>query len=295
MKGRLVNVKDADAHLTVICPRSGLCGEMKHRIFDEKVVDVWHDRYFLGEEELDEDVPEDEENSSAGPSNDASSSAPTKKRKRRAAFDMVLTAIDDSELSRRICYMCRERRIPVNVADVPPECDFYFGSLIRRGPLQIMVSTGGQGPRIAAQTRQILERAIPLETGPAILKVGQLRAMLRKIAPDQKQGARRMRWMIDVCDSWTLDQLAEMDEADMHKILAGWEAGRAPSYREVKGTNVLGVKVKLPKKEKVYKNLFGVCPVVHLCSPWLTGILGTAAGAAAATAFFMLKSARTSP
>ena len=53
LTGRLVNVKDADAHLTVICPTSGLCGEMKHRIFNEKIVDVYHDRLFSGEEDLD--------------------------------------------------------------------------------------------------------------------------------------------------------------------------------------------------------------------------------------------------
>lgn len=177
--GRLVNVKDADAHLTVISPRSGLSGEMKHRIYTEKVVDVYHDRSFGGEEDL----------------YDAEGKL----------YDMVLTAIDDSDLSRSICVMARKLRIPVNVADVPPECDFYFGSLIRRGPLQVMVSTGGKGPKIANQVRMLVERSLPENVGEAISRVGVLRGKLRERVPEQKESGRRMRWMIDVCERWSCE------------------------------------------------------------------------------------------
>lgn len=177
--GRLVNVKDADAHLTVISPRSGLSAEMKHRIDVEGIVDVYHDRSFGGEEDLYD--PEGK------------------------LYDMVLTAIDDSDLSRSICEMARRLRIPVNVADVPPECDFYFGSLIRRGPLQVMVSTGGKGPKIANQVRVLVEKSLPENVGDAIAKVGELRAKLRQRAPEQKKSGKRMKWMIDVCEKWTCE------------------------------------------------------------------------------------------
>jgi precorrin-2 dehydrogenase / sirohydrochlorin ferrochelatase len=275
LTGRLVNVKDADAHLTVICPTSGLCGEMKHRIFNEKIVDVYHDRLFSGEEDLDEVIGDD--SSSSG------------QRKKKPAFDMVLTAIDDADLSRQICEMCRERRIPVNVADVPPECDFYFGSLIRRGPLQVMVSTGGKGPKIASQTRQVIERAIPENIGDAIERVGILRGMLRKVAPDQKQSPRRMKWMISVCENWSLDQLSEMNDNDMKQILAGWEKGTVPTYAQVRG-RALPLGLTIPTSKQIKKDLFGVCPVVGFVSPWLSGILGLTAGAAAASAVFLLRS-----
>ena len=60
--------------------------------------------------------------------------------------DICLTALDVHEESLRIGQLCRERCIPVNVADVPPLCDFYFMSQHRDGPLQLAVSTNGQGP-----------------------------------------------------------------------------------------------------------------------------------------------------
>ncbi|KDN46475.1 siroheme synthase middle domains-like protein [Tilletiaria anomala UBC 951] len=264
--GRLVNVKDADAHLTVICPSSGLCGEMKHRIYTENVVDVYHDRLFGGASEL--DAPED-----------------------GRRFDMVLTAIDDAELSRSICHMARARKIPVNVADVPPECDFYFGSLIRRGPLQVMVSTGGKGPKIASQTRRVIERALPENIDNAIERVGKLRAKLREVAPEQKQGPKRMRWMIDVCEKWSLDQLSDMTDDDMEEILKGWKKGTVPTYRQVRGIKWKIIPfIALPTAKQINKSLFGTCPVVGAISPWLSGVLGATAGAAVASAFFVLRS-----
>lgn len=251
--GRLVNVLDADAILDVMCPSSGLCAEMRYRIETEKVVSNYIDDMY------DETHPEILDK-----------------------YDMVLTAIDDIELSKKICYSCRDKRIPVNVADVPPECDFYFGSLIRNGPLQVMVSTGGQGPKIASQTRQKIQAAIPANVGQAISNVGKLRAMLRKRAPSAEIGARRMRWMIEVCEKWNLDEICTMTEGDMKKVLDGWESGYVPSYQEVKG----GWKW-LPSDVRVKKALFGTCPVVGYPSPYLTGLAGVMLGAAVSSAVFL--------
>lgn len=128
-------------------------------------------------------------------------------------YAMILTAIDDAGKSRQVCEWSRARRIPVNVADVPPECDFYFGSMIRRGPLQVMVSTGGCGPRLARKLRQRIEDAIPPRAGQAIMRVGVLRAKLREHAPQHELSPARMAWMTQVCESKSLDELADLDDA----------------------------------------------------------------------------------
>ncbi|PWZ02561.1 siroheme synthase middle domains-like protein [Testicularia cyperi] len=258
--GRLVNVLDADAVLDVLCPSSGLCDEMRYRIYTEKVVANYLDQEFDMEQVSLLD-----------------------------GYDMVLTAIDDIELSKKICYACRDRRIPVNVADVPPECDFYFGSLIRNGPLQVMVSTGGQGPKIASQTRQKIQAAIPKNVGLAITNVGKLRAMLRKRAPQPEIGARRMRWMINVCETWNLDEICTMTESDMKHILDGWESGYVPTYKQVKG----GIPF-LPSDIRIKKALFGTCPVVGYPSPYLTGLTGLLAGFAISSAIFLARGVQRS-
>lgn len=250
--GRLINVKDADAHLTVLCPQGGLCAEMRFRIEDEKSVDVYLDKSYEGEQDIE-------------------------------GYDMVLTAIDDAETSRTICQVARKLRIPVNVADVPPECDFYFGSLIRRGPLQVMVSTGGKGPRLAANIRALIEEALPNDIGKAIENVGVLRSKLRRKAPEPQQGAKRMRWMIGVCDKWSTDDLATLSEEDMTAILQGWdENGKVYTPRQVRGISWN------PWQSIVHarKSLFQQFPLAETISPWAGGM---ALGAATTLAIFSLR------
>lgn len=203
--GRLSALLAAGALVTLISPSSGLSPEVAQRIFVDNALAAYHDRPFADEDDL-------------------------------AGFDMVLTAIDDAVLSEAICQMCRSRRIVVNVADVPPSCDFYFGSIVRRGPLQIMVSTNGKGPRIANRVRRAIESALPDGVGDAIESVGRLRGALRKRVPGMDTGTieRRMGWMIKVCDRWSLSELAEMDDAMLEAVLDGWEDDVAKGYWDVR-------------------------------------------------------------
>lgn len=203
--GRIESVLVADARITLISPSDGL-HKLTKQLIDATDRITHHDRLFAGPQDL-------------------------------GGVDMVLTAIDDVEKSREICAMCRERRIPINVADIPPSCDFYFGSQIRSGPLQIMISTNGQSPKLANIIRRKIEASIPDHAGEAIGKVGQLRSKLRERAPGVggELGKRRMRWMIDVCNSWEMEELALLDDEMISKLLNdGWDHNRVPTLGEVK-------------------------------------------------------------
>lgn len=158
--GRILNVLNADAKVTLVSPRDGLNDEVAYRVEKGEVDFV--DRKF---------EPSDLDN-----------------------VDMVLTAVDDPEASTQIWKLCKERKIAANIADVPPECDFYFGSVHRDGPLQIMVSTNGNGPKLASIVRKQIAANLPDNIGTAIQKVGMLRKKLRKVAPDIEQGPKRMQW-----------------------------------------------------------------------------------------------------
>lgn len=143
--------------------------------------------------------------------------------------NMVLTAIDDPEASTQIWKLCKERRIAANIADVPPECDFYFGSVHRDGPLQIMVSTNGKGPRLAASIRKQIAATLPMNAGAAVDKVGTLRAMLRKIEPGPEAVSSRMGWMIEVSDAYSWEAFCDLTEEDMENLLAFYSSGEVPS------------------------------------------------------------------
>jgi precorrin-2 dehydrogenase/sirohydrochlorin ferrochelatase len=135
--------------------------------------------------------------------------------------DMVLTAVDDVDQSRHIVSLCRAQHIPINAADMPPECDFYFGSIIRRGPLQILVSTNGNGPKLANIIRTRIEAQLPDNVAGAIENVGLLRKRLRERAPGVggELSKRRMRWMTDFCTVWQMDDLATLDASMMNQLL----------------------------------------------------------------------------
>ncbi|MCS6953331.1 MAG: bifunctional precorrin-2 dehydrogenase/sirohydrochlorin ferrochelatase [Bryobacterales bacterium] len=70
---------------------------------------------------------------------------------------LVFAATDQRDVNRAVAEEARRLGIWVNVADNPAECDFLVPARVRRGNLQIAVSTGGQSPRLAAELRKKLE------------------------------------------------------------------------------------------------------------------------------------------
>jgi precorrin-2 dehydrogenase/sirohydrochlorin ferrochelatase len=202
--GRVESVLAADARVTLISPSNGLHTLTKSFLNGSYNI-TYHDRLFGGVEDL-------------------------------TSVDLVLTAIDDVAQSRVICRLCRELKIPVNVADIPESCDFYFGSQIRDGPLQIMISTNGNSPKLANIIRKKIEQSLPEHAGDAITRVGELRVKLKERAPGVGGaiGKRRMRWMIDVCTSWEMEELALLDDQMIRRLLDdGWEKNAVPSPGEL--------------------------------------------------------------
>jgi precorrin-2 dehydrogenase/sirohydrochlorin ferrochelatase len=147
---------------------------------------------------------------------------------------MVLVAVDDPAASTQIWQLCKARRIPANIADVPPECDFYFGSVHRDGPLQIMVSTNGKGPRLASLIRKFIAARLPSNAGKAIETVGRLRARLRQVAPRPEDGPSRMAWMTKVSDAYPFDEMCGLSDEDIGHLLGFYPSGKVPSLEELK-------------------------------------------------------------
>ena len=70
---------------------------------------------------------------------------------------LAFAATNVRAVNRRIALEAERRGVPVNVADAPAECGFLVPSRVRRGHLQIAVSTSGRNPRLAKKLRQDLE------------------------------------------------------------------------------------------------------------------------------------------
>jgi precorrin-2 dehydrogenase/sirohydrochlorin ferrochelatase len=73
--------------------------------------------------------------------------------------DLAFTATDSREVNAAVAREARESGVRINVADRPSEGDFAVPSTLRRGSLQVAVSTGGASPTLARRIRNELEAA----------------------------------------------------------------------------------------------------------------------------------------
>jgi precorrin-2 dehydrogenase/sirohydrochlorin ferrochelatase len=96
---------------------------------------------------------------------------------------LAVAATGDPRVDRVVAAAARRWRALVNVVDRPQHCDFIVPAVLRRGELQIAVSTGGRSPAIAREIRRRLERFFGPEYGELISRAGEARNRARAKAP----------------------------------------------------------------------------------------------------------------
>ncbi len=77
--------------------------------------------------------------------------------------DIVISAVDKKEVSEYIREDAKHKGILINVADTPGLCDFYLGSIVKKGNLKIAISTNGKSPTIAKRLKEEINDMIPDE------------------------------------------------------------------------------------------------------------------------------------
>lgn len=93
--------------------------------------------------------------------------------------ELVILATDDFTLHQYIRSLCKERGILVNVADTPDLCDFYLGSIVKKGNLKIAISTNGKSPTVAKRIKEVLNDSLPDEIDETLDHVNKLRNTLK--------------------------------------------------------------------------------------------------------------------
>jgi uroporphyrin-III C-methyltransferase/precorrin-2 dehydrogenase/sirohydrochlorin ferrochelatase len=88
---------------------------------------------------------------------------------------LVIAATNDPEVNQAVYHAAMEKRILCNSVDDVPNCDFYFGSVVSRGDLQIAISTSGQSPAVAQRLRREIDEQLPQDLGPWLESLGNLR------------------------------------------------------------------------------------------------------------------------
>ena len=102
---------------------------------------------------------------------------------------LVIVATSSSAVNRAIFRAAESRSILCNVVDVPELCDFFYPAVLRRGDLQIAISTAGQSPCLAQSIRQKLEKQFGPRFGEWVAELGETRReVLRShLEPEEKR------------------------------------------------------------------------------------------------------------
>ena len=102
---------------------------------------------------------------------------------------LVVAATSSPSIHKRIFAEARRRNVLCNSVDDPKHCDFYYGSVVRRGALQIAISSGGQSPALSQRIRRELERQFGSEYEGWLEELGEARERLfaRSIEPARRK------------------------------------------------------------------------------------------------------------
>jgi uroporphyrin-III C-methyltransferase/precorrin-2 dehydrogenase/sirohydrochlorin ferrochelatase len=116
---------------------------------------------------------------------------------------IAVAATDLPEVNAAVYRAALERNIPCNSVDDIPNCDFFFGSVVSRGDLQIAISTAGESPAVAQRLRREIDEQLPADLGPWLASLGELR---REVLSSHPRGEERRLLLHalaqrDICDS----------------------------------------------------------------------------------------------
>src|ERR1700710_2523307 len=112
---------------------------------------------------------------------------------------LVLPAPAVPAVNRAVFAEAEASDILCNAVDDPPFCDFYFPSVVRRGDLQIAISTAGASTALAQQLRKEINAQLPLDTGNWLTNLGDLRREVTQMEPLNEER------------KWLLHQLAKRE------------------------------------------------------------------------------------
>ncbi|KAI9050296.1 hypothetical protein LZ554_005463 [Drepanopeziza brunnea f. sp. 'monogermtubi'] len=173
------------------------------------------------------------------------------------AVFVTLGARERDGMSAHISQLCRRHRVPVNVTDAPQLCTFSLLSTYTSGPLQIGVTTNGRGCKLSSRIRREIASSLPPNLGPACERLGTIRKRIQEedfhphslLSPEEEestdqtaafnklvteadldaQKSRRMRWLSQICEYWSLNRLANISDEDVDSVLQAYAADPSTS------------------------------------------------------------------
>lgn len=160
--------------------------------------------------------------------------------------DLVIAAVNDLQVAQQVRTDTQACEKLVNVADKPELCDFYLGSVVKKGNLKIAISTNGKSPTIAKRLKETLNEAIPDEIDDVL---DNMQALRNKLSGDFDH-------KVKVLNNVTRSLVENPDEA-----LKAFESDAEPAGEIVESADVVA---KAQKSTNWYLIILGIVLLVSL-------------------------------
>ena len=130
---------------------------------------------------------------------------------------LVVAATDIQAVNHQVAESAGARNVLCNSVDDPPDCDFFYPSVVRRGDLQIAISTAGKSPALAQRLREEIDAMLPEDTGAWLDRLGETRLRMLEALPSSEERKEALHQLArrESCDpaacpvQQTLDRLLE--------------------------------------------------------------------------------------
>ena len=129
---------------------------------------------------------------------------------------LAVVATNSRHLNELVYYEAQKRGVLCNVVDVPDLCDFFYPAVVRRGDLQIAISTAGQSPSLAQKIRQQLEKQFGPGYAAWVAELGETRRLILASDLDKQQ-------KLDLLHSLASREALEAALADIPELAAKGE------------------------------------------------------------------------
>jgi siroheme synthase-like protein len=128
---------------------------------------------------------------------------------------LVISATDDQAVNEEVARLAGELGLLYNVVDQPSLCNFITPALVKRGELQISVSTGGGSPSLTQRVKREVAALIGEEYGELLKIAAEMRADAKQRIPDFE---RRRKALHRFVESEALDLIRAGRYEDARKL-----------------------------------------------------------------------------
>jgi precorrin-2 dehydrogenase/sirohydrochlorin ferrochelatase len=105
---------------------------------------------------------------------------------------LVIAATGDPVLNQQVFQAAEEQRVLCNAVDEPERCHFFYPAVVRRGALQVAISTEGKSPALAQRLRKELEAEFDATYAPWLEELGTARESLFRQDLDPSRRTRAL-------------------------------------------------------------------------------------------------------